>query len=156
MRSLPEILEVDDDRLEDVLRRVEQAMDAKDAQLLRALFESYAYVSELIEDKNTSIKRLRQLFFGARTEKTKTVTAGAADRPADTISDASPEKAPSPASEADSPSSTNDHLAEEKPAATGHGRNGADAYQGAERIAIRHPSLQAGDSCPACGDGTVY
>ena len=154
MRNLPEILEVDDDRLEDVLRRVEQAMDAKDAQLLRALFESYAYVSELIEDKNTSIKRLRQLFFGARTEKTKTVTAGAADRPANTISDASPENAPSPASDADSSSSTDDDG--EKPTAAGHGRNGADAYQGAERIDLRHPSLQAGDSCPACGDGTVY
>ena len=34
--------------------------------------------------------------------------------------------------------------------------NGADAYQGAKRTAVRHPSLVAGDACPACRQGTVY
>ena len=43
------------------------------ATLIRAVFESYAYVTDLVEDKNTSIRRLRQLFFGARTEKTDAV-----------------------------------------------------------------------------------
>ena len=38
----------------------------------------------------------------------------------------------------------------------GHGRNGAAAYEGAERIEVAHPSLRAGDACPACGEGTVY
>ena len=153
---MPEIVEVDDARLEDVLRRVEQAMDAKDAQLLRALIESYAYVSELIEDKNTSIKRLRQLFFGARTEKTKTVTAGAADQPAPkNTPDSPPERTPNPASEVDSPSATATADVE-KPTAAGHGRNGADAYPGAARIDVPHPSLQAGDGCPDCDEGTVY
>src|SRR5271156_1915258 len=73
MRQAPEIIEVDRTQREDVLRRVEQALDAKDAALIRAVFQSYAYVTDLVEDKNTSIRRLRQLFFGARTEKTDTV-----------------------------------------------------------------------------------
>src|SRR5204863_8127874 len=38
----------------------------------------------------------------------------------------------------------------------GHGRNGAEAYRGAERIDVAHPSLRAGDACPACGEGAVY
>ena len=37
-----------------------------------------------------------------------------------------------------------------------HGRNGADAYHGAEKIEVQHESLQPGDACPDCGDGTVY
>jgi hypothetical protein len=41
-------------------------------------------------------------------------------------------------------------------AARGHGRNGADAYRGAARIVIPHPSLRAGDPCPVCDQGTVY
>jgi transposase len=41
-------------------------------------------------------------------------------------------------------------------AAKGHGRNGAAAYRGAARIDVPHPSLTAGDACPACGQGTVY
>ena len=38
----------------------------------------------------------------------------------------------------------------------GHGRNGADAYTGAEKIEVPHASLQAGDPCPKCDEGTVY
>src|SRR4051812_42101109 len=70
MRNAPELIDVDSDRLEGVLRRAEQALDEEDAELIRAVFESYAYVTDLVEDRNTTIRRLRQLFFGARTEKT--------------------------------------------------------------------------------------
>ena len=73
MRNAPEIVEVESTQLEEVLRRVEQALDEKDSALIRAVFQSYAYVADLVEDKNTSIRRLRQLFFGARTEKTAAV-----------------------------------------------------------------------------------
>src|SRR3954467_10802173 len=73
MRNALELVDVDSDRLEEVLRRAEQSLDEKDAAPVRAVFESYAYVTELVEDKNTTIRRLRQLFFGARTEKTGAV-----------------------------------------------------------------------------------
>jgi transposase len=44
----------------------------------------------------------------------------------------------------------------EKPAPAGHGRNGADAFTGADRIAIADATLHPGDSCPGCGEGRVY
>jgi transposase len=44
----------------------------------------------------------------------------------------------------------------EKQAPAGHGRNGADAFTGADRIAIAHATLQSGDSCPGCREGRVY
>jgi len=40
--------------------------------------------------------------------------------------------------------------------ATGHGRNGADAYRGAEKVAVRHSQLAHGDRCPDCVRGNVY
>src|SRR4051812_19284165 len=43
-----------------------------------------------------------------------------------------------------------------KPAAKGHGRNGAAQFPGARTVAISHPTLQHGDSCPECGAGKVY
>src|SRR3954462_10611303 len=73
MRNALELVDVDSDRLEEVLRRAEQSLDEKDAELIRAVFESYAHVADLVEDKNTTIRRLRQLFFGSRTEKTEAV-----------------------------------------------------------------------------------
>ncbi|HEY1255741.1 MAG TPA: IS66 family transposase [Terracidiphilus sp.] len=43
---------------------------------------------------------------------------------------------------------------ESKPA--GHGRNGANAFRGAEKVKISHPNLQSGNRCPDCGRGNVY
>src|SRR5258708_286995 len=57
MRNALELVEVDSERLEEVLRRAERSLDEKDAELVRAVFESYAYVTELVEDKNTTIRR---------------------------------------------------------------------------------------------------
>ena len=42
------------------------------------------------------------------------------------------------------------------PRAAGHGRNGAAAFAGADRVAIPHQSLKHGDRCPECGQGNVY
>jgi len=42
-----------------------------------------------------------------------------------------------------------------KPA--GHGRIGADAYTGAERVRVTHPKLNPGDHCPIAGcHGRLY
>jgi transposase len=153
MPGTPPIIDVSNAQLEEVLHRAEQSLDEKDVTLIRAVFQSYLYVTDLVEDKNTSIRRLRQLLFGAGTEKTDAVLGQRTDRPEATMprdvtsgtEPATPEVAP----EASAAAAT-------ERARPGHGRNGADAYRGAERITIPHPSLGAGDVCPACGQGTVY
>ena len=40
--------------------------------------------------------------------------------------------------------------------APGHGRNGAGAYRGAEKVEVAHQSLQSGHRCPDCERGNVY
>ena len=37
--------------------------------------------------------------------------------------------------------------------AKGHGRNGASTYTGAQKVAVPHPDLRAGDPCPGCEKG---
>jgi transposase len=150
MRNALELVDVDSDRLEEVLRRAEQALDEKDAELIRAVFESYAYVTELVEDKNTTIRRLRQLFFGSRTEKTEAVVGPKTETSGVT---ASPDVAAGIESAAvDGTADVSEAAAVSK----GHGRNGAETYRGAKRVNVAHPTLRAGDACPACGEGTVY
>jgi transposase len=149
MRNAPELIDVDSEELEDVLRRVEQALNEKDSTLVRRVFESYAYVTELVEDKDTSIRRLRQLLFGSRTEKTDSVVGQKTKTPDAT----GPRDAVADAGLASDAGNTDES---DTAAAKGHGRNGAEAYRGAERIDVPHPSLRAGDACPACGEGTVY
>jgi transposase len=38
----------------------------------------------------------------------------------------------------------------------GHGRNGADAYRGAEKVEIAHAKLAHGARCPDCARGNIY
>ena len=38
----------------------------------------------------------------------------------------------------------------------GHGRNGAEAFVGAQKIEIAYPNLKHRDRCPECGKGNVY
>src|SRR3954452_9474771 len=118
MRNTLELVEVDSDRLEEVLRRAEQALDEKDAELIRAVFDSYAYVTELVEDKNTSIRRLRQLLFGSRTERTEAVVGPKHRRP-------NPAEPPDVAAGAESTAGEGTTDASNAAAVSkGHGRNG--------------------------------
>src|SRR5271157_4385418 len=138
-------IEIDMSQLEDALRRAEKKLDEKDYAILRAVVDAYDTITELVDDKNTTIARLRKLLFGSRTEKTKTVIGGGKDS-----------ESPRSASAA---VSTAVVVAPENAAKTppqGHGRNGADAYAGAEKVAVPHESLQPGDPCPKCDKGTVY
>src|SRR3954464_2037622 len=125
MRNAPELVEVDSTRLEEVLRRVEQSLGEKDVALVRAVFESYAYLADLVEDKNTSIRRLRQLFFGARTETTDAVVGRKTRTPEAAVPRDAVAETESAAGAGDSDESA------ATAASRGHGRNGAEAYRGA-------------------------
>ena len=41
-------------------------------------------------------------------------------------------------------------------APAGHGRNGAAAFTGANKVAVAHATLHSGDQCPECHQGKVY
>ena len=38
----------------------------------------------------------------------------------------------------------------------GHGRNGADAFESAQKVETKHRQLKSGDGCPECPKGKVY
>jgi transposase len=140
MPTQPTILELDMSKLEDALRHAEAKLDEKDYALLKALADSYSYLTDLVGDKNTSIARLRKLLFGAKTEKTAAVVGrGKASE--------ATQSEPLPEGHAEANSAK---------ANPGHGRNGAAAYVGAEKIEVPHPSLRPGDACPECQQGTIY
>ena len=127
------------------LRRAKAALDPHDAELIEKVFDSYRYLADVIGEKSMSIGRLQKLLFGAKTEKTDQVV-GKSDSPASTLEQESTKDA----------EETERNEADKKPPPKGHGRNAAEAYQGAERIAVPQGSLHTGDPCPECGKGTLY
>jgi transposase len=148
----PTTIEIDVQKLEEVLRRVEaNDLTEEDCQTIRTLLASYVHLTELLKDKSTSLARLRRMLFGASTEKTAAVLGDGKDSQ-------SPSAGPAEATakgnvESDSASATERGVKMPSP---GHGRNGADAYAGAEKVVVKHESLQAGDPCPQCDKGTIY
>jgi len=146
-KQSPEILEVKTQRVEEMLDRAADKLREDDAELMRRIVESYSYITELVEDKNTSIARLRKLFFGAKTESSQNVMADAEqDDSASTPDDAS-------SHESDDLQSEDQEEADPPP---GHGRHSADDYPGARQVEVPHPTLAPGDACPDCHRGTLY
>jgi transposase len=121
--------------LEGILERTKSVLSQAEHTTLKAAVDTLALVTQELESKQTSLARLRRLMFGPRTEKTETVLGQADEGP-----------------EAARPKGKN------KPKKRkGHGRNGADAYPRAQRVAVAHESLAPGDRCPEpeCG-GKLY
>jgi len=137
----PKIVDVTAEQVEALLQRAEAGLDGPDYEMVRALAESYIYICELLDQKGATIERFRNLVFGSKSEKTRDVTppegdVETKDRPGE--------------------SQEPDPQEEKKARPKGHGRNGADAYTGADRVRVSHPSLKPGDPCPDCREGTLY
>ena len=139
--SIPQPLEVtreDIKALRDRAKRGELSVSTEDAELIESLAETVVVLSEAVEKKGTSIRRLLKLLFGAKTES-KRQLFGKNDADDDPPDGGAQGKCGDKA----------------KPRAKGHGRNGVDAYSGAQRVAVKHPDLKAGDPCPDCDRGKL-
>ena len=129
-----------------MVERARQApLSDADYTTLTAAIRTLGAVAQLVEDKRATIARLRQLLFGATSEKTRDVLARAGQA-------APPPGADTPAR----PERDERHPRRGEPAASGHGRHGAEAYAGAQHVAVPHPRVHHGDRCPECARGKVY
>ncbi|MBD3855652.1 MAG: IS66 family transposase [Acidobacteria bacterium] len=126
-------LDLDMAELEAILERTRSGpLSEEEHHRLKAVVTTLAHLTRELEKKRTSITRLRNLLFGPRTEKSGDVLK----KPAGTSGTAGKGK---------------------KKKRKGHGRNGADAYQGAKKVEVPHGTLKSGDPCPETDcTGKVY
>ena len=135
-RHKPELVELDLEKWDAILERCRTApLDDADHEVVSAVGESFLWVLNELEKTNASLARLRQAFSvnTKQTEKTSEVLKGASSSDTDEKDGKKKKKKPK-----------------------GHGRNGTDAYKGAEKIEVPHESLRHKDLCPECEDGTLY
>jgi transposase len=132
-----EEIEVNFEELAELVERARQGqpLGEADCQRLERAIRALRYLIEQIGDQDATLSRLRALLAKPSTEKTSQVLEQAGIK-------APPQNHPLPRAKA--------------PPKPGHGRNGAQAYRGAERIKIPHGSLKSGDHCPECLQGKVY
>ena len=138
----PERIELQMSELEAIIERSQaEPLNEQDCEHLRSVLQTLLFVTQELEKKRVSVQRLKQLLFGATTEKTRKVIQKVLEEAGvdpEAGGDDTPPPEPPP----------------EK--VKGHGRNGAEAYGGAKKVQIAHPSLQGGDTCSRCNKGKVY
>ena len=101
---------------------------------LKAAVATLGVMAGMLADKDTTIRKLRELLMPTRTtEKTKKVwDSVAAETP-----NAEPERKPTSRKK-------------------GHGRNGPGAYRSARKVRVPHPAMKRADHCPECKKGKLY
>jgi hypothetical protein len=128
----PERIDLDLEQAEALLKRAKQALSDEDYHIIKAMVETIHLLSQSVDQKAASIRRLLQMLFGERSEKIEKVLKGT-DRAA---------KGKKTSENQDKPK--------------GHGRKSADEYTGADKVDVAHPDLKPGDRCPGCLKGKVY
>ena len=137
-KGRPDRIEITVQEAEALIERAEQeSLVKQDYPIVVAVLRNYFTLDHAHQEKSHTILRLLNRVFGHRTEKSKEVLKGSC-----------PEKQPSPSTSAENESP------KEKP--NGHGRNGASAYEGAQKVCVPHSCYKAGDRCPLCPKGKLY
>lgn len=135
--------------VEAILEHAKQgALSEGELATLKAAIQTLLFLTRELEKKSVSIQRLKQLLFGAATETTAKLAQKILEGSAEGTKD------PAPAGEVGAAAGGAPSEASGKP--KGHGRNGAEAYQGVKRIRVALGALKAGDACPSCSKGKVY
>jgi transposase len=141
MIKAPQQIDLNLEQVDDLLKRVESGcLQEGDYQIIKAMAETIELLSQCVDEKATSIRRLLRMLFGPSTEKLKNV-----------IKDEQKEKSGSSKS-----GQKNTADKGNKPKPKGHGRNAATDYSAAEQIKVDHATLKPKDNCPGCLKGIVY
>jgi transposase len=133
--KMPKVTKLSQEQMDNFLTAIMNSnIGAENAEFAKMLIHGNAWMARQLELGLLSIARLRKLFQIQGSEKAPS---------------RKPKNDPASSDNKGSGSSDND--------AKGHGRNGADAYQGAAIVDVEHPELNPGDTCPAeaCG-GRLY
>jgi transposase len=135
----PKRIDLNLDQVDALLKRVESgSLKESDYEIIKAMAETIHLLSQVVDEKATSIRRLLRMLFGPGTEKLEKV-----------LKNRDKNKSGSAGS-----NTSGQNSSDKKP--KGHGRNGAADYTGADRIKVPHATLKPGDKCLACLKGKVY
>jgi len=129
----PKRIDLDLKQVDALLKRVEAGtLQPEDYQIIKAMVETIHLLSQAVDEKAASIRRLLRMLFGDRTEKLEKVL--------NKENNSYPEKP----------------FEDKNDTPKGHGRKAADEYTGAEKVDVPHEDLKSGDRCPSCQKGKVY
>ena len=128
------------------------ALTADDRRVLDQVLQWYFWLLFALQEATFSLKRLRVMLFGAKPKQRQEPSASGSSDGGGGAGDGEAASTVARASTAE------DHRSQRAAGGhrPGHGRQGAAAYPGAERVTCRHETLAVGERCPVCGQGRLY
>ena len=132
--KMPKVTKVSQQQMDDFLAAILASnLSEENAEFAKMLIHGNAWMVRQLELGQLSIAKLRKLFQIQGSEK------GSNRKPKH------------------DPASSDNKGSDTAEDTKGHGRNSADAYQGAAIVEVDHPELNPGDTCPAeACDGRLY
>jgi len=147
----------------------------EDYALLERVVQRLLWLSGLVREGRTKLARLQRLLGFSKSEKTAAVLGPQGAKGDSTGDGNGPEDPPDPGGagggapgpEAGAAPGGTGGSAEDtgkkpqtegrtKPKVKGHGRRPVSAYRAAQHFEVPHESLRPGQTCPACGQGTLF
>ena len=143
----PKRIDLNLEEVDALLERSAGSLEKGDYETIKGMADTIRILSQAVDEKASSIRRLLRMLFGATTEKAKNVLE-TSDKEED-----SDELKTSSGKPEDDPAGEKKKLGKKR---KGHGRNGASDYTGAEKISVSNTGLKSGDPCPECLKGKAY
>ena len=134
----PKRIDLSRQELDSLLKRAECGiLKDGDYEIIKAMADTISILSNAVDEKSTSIKRLLKMIFGSSSEKTDSVLKNKDKKKS--LSD-----------------KYNKTSGSDKKKPKGHGRNGAASYSGADKVKVSHDTLEPKSNCPKCLKGKLY
>jgi transposase len=149
----PEFIGATQAQLDVILALAKPTFPTPDYELLKGILDTFSYVMRSLQNAKTSIKRFRQMLFGASTESARNLIKGASATGGLPSAEDTPPTKSTPEAQSDHPVKP---TSPPRSPRVGHGRNGADKYSNSPVIKIGVSHLKSGDQCPECKVGKVY
>lgn len=143
----PKRIDLNLEEVDALLERSAGSLEKGDYEIIKGMADTIRILSQAVDEKASSIRRLLRMLFGATTEKAKNVL-----ETSDKEEDSDESKTSSDKPE-DDPAGKKEKPGKKR---KGHGRNGASDYTGAEKISVSNTGLKSGDPCPECLKGKAY
>lgn len=140
MKAKVDLVDLSEEQIEKALAQAKAVLPAAIFEIIGNVVGAYLTLVKVLEDKETTIGRLRRVLFGPSSEKSQKVLA--------------PQGQPQKTKEEANASSGKGKAQRSPP--PGHGRNGQAAYWAAKTEHVPHHRLKSGDRCPGCRKGKVY
>jgi len=144
-RQLPRVKRIQREELSRLLERAEtNTLIPEDVKSIQAMAETIEFIIAMLKEKDIKLKRLLKQLLGIKSEKSDKVFGSRnPEQPEVDTGDTT----------GASDTATPDNKDNKR---KGHGRNGVDAYTGADKVWVAHPCLASGHPCPQCPKGKVY